>query len=233
MTEAVQLDIATRRAADVLASAARDHAPVAFASSFGVEDMVVLDIIAREALPIHVFTLDTGRLPQETHDLIDRARARYRIPIDVYFPRADLVQAFVRDYGSNAFYEGVELRQQCCAVRKTEPLARALAGASAWVTGLRRSQSVTRQGIDVYGFDAVHGLLKINPLADWSEEDVWTYARERRIPWNALHDRGYPSIGCAPCTRAIQPGEDVRAGRWWWEGDEKKECGLHLPRAET
>ena len=225
MTEAAPVNIATQQAADVLASAARDHAPVAFASSFGAEDMVVLDIIAREALPIRVFTLDTGRLPQETHDLIDRARARYRIPIEVYVPRADHVQAFVRDHGTNAFYESVELRQQCCALRKSEPLARALAGASAWVTGLRRAQSVTRQDVGVYGFDAFHGLLKINPLADWSEDDVWTYLRARRVPWNALHDRGYPSIGCAPCTRPPAPGEDARAGRW--AGSEQTECGLH------
>ena len=227
MTEASSMNIATRQAADVLASAARDHAPVAFASSFGAEDMVVLDIIAREALPIRVFTLDTGRLPQETHDLIDRASERYGIAIEVYFPRTDLVQGFVRDHGSNAFYQTVELRQQCCALRKSEPLERALAGASAWVTGLRRAQSVTRQDVGVYGFDAVHGLLKVNPLAGWSEDDVWTYLRAHGVPWNALHDRGYPSIGCAPCTRAIQPGEDVRAGRWWWEHPEQKECGLH------
>ena len=227
MTEAAPVAAATIEAADVLASAARDHAPVAFASSFGAEDMVVLDLIARAALPIRVFTLDTGRLPQETHDLIDRARARYRIPIELYVPRSDRVQAFVREHGTNAFYESIELRQQCCTLRKSEPLARALAGAGAWITGLRRAQSVTRQDVGVYGFDEVHGLLKINPLADWSEDDVWTYLREHRVPWNALHDRGYPSIGCAPCTRAVQPGEDIRAGRWWWERPDQKECGLH------
>jgi len=227
MTEAASLDVATRQAADVLASAARDHSPIAFASSFGAEDMVVLDIIARNALPIRVFTLDTGRLPQETHDLVDRARDRYRTPIEVYVPCAERVETFVRDHGTNPFYESVSLRQQCCNLRKSEPLARALAGASAWITGLRSAQSVTRQEVRVYGFDDVHGLLKISPLADWSEDDVWSYLRANRVPWNALHDRGYPSIGCAPCTRAVEPGEDVRAGRWWWERPDQKECGLH------
>jgi phosphoadenosine phosphosulfate reductase len=227
MTEAADIAIRTTHAAEVLASAARDHAPAVFASSFGAEDMLVLDLIARASLPIRVFTLDTGRLPQETHDLLDRARSHYRIAIDVYAPQADRVQAFVREHGTNAFYASVELRQQCCSLRKSEPLRRALAGAGAWITGLRRAQAVTRQEVGVYEFDSVHGLPKINPLADWSQEDVWHYLRERRVPWNALHDRGYPSIGCAPCTRAVQPGDDIRAGRWWWERPDQKECGLH------
>ena len=223
------LDLATRalQATDALARAARDHAPAVFASSFGAEDMVVLDLIAKAALPIRVFTLDTGRLPQETHDLVDRARARYRIPIDVHVPRAEVVESFVRAHGTNAFYEGVELRQQCCAIRKSEPLRRALAGASCWITGLRRAQAVTRKDVAAIEFDEPHGLPKINPLVDWSEDDVWAYLRTHQVPWNALHDRGYPSIGCAPCTRAVAPGEDVRAGRWWWERPDQKECGLH------
>ena len=227
MAEAVTLDVRTTQAAEVLASAARDHAPAAFASSFGAEDMVVLDLIARASLPVRVFTLDTGRLPQETHDLIDRARSHYQVSIEVYVPQSERVQAFVREQGSNAFYASLELRRQCCNLRKGEPLARALAGAASWITGLRREQSVTRQDVEIHAFDDVHGLLKINPLADWSQDEVWAYLRERRVPWNALHDRGYPSIGCAPCTRAVQPGEDIRAGRWWWEHPEQKECGLH------
>ena len=227
MNDVTDLIDRTRHATDVLASVARDHAPAPFASSFGAEDMVVLDLIARNTLPIRVFTLDTGRLPQETHDLIDRARARYRIPVEVFTPQAETVQAFVRDHGTNAFYESIELRQQCCVLRKSEPLRRALAGSTAWITGLRRSQGVTRSAVDIYEFDAVHGLLKVNPLAEWSQDDVWAYLREQAVPWNALHDRGYPSIGCAPCTRAIQPGEDIRAGRWWWERPDQKECGLH------
>ena len=211
----------------LLARVAQAHAPAVFASSFGAEDMVLLDLIVRARLPIRVFTLDTGRLPQETHDLIDRARAAHRIAIEVYAPRTEAVEAFVREHGMNGFYRGVGLRQQCCGIRKGEPLRRALAGAGAWITGLRRAQGVTRQAIELEQYDATHGLPKFNPLADWSEDDVWAYLREHRVPWNALHDRGYPSIGCAPCTRAIEPGEDVRAGRWWWERPDQKECGLH------
>jgi len=206
---------------------ARDHAPAALASSFGAEDMVLLDLIAEHVPAIGVFTLDTGRLPEETLALIDRARDRYGLPIDVYFPDAVRVETFVRSEGVNAFYRGVDLRKQCCAIRKTEPLARALAGRKAWITGLRREQSVTRSDIGLREHDEVHGIAKFNPLVDWTEADVWDYIRARSVPYNALHDRGFPSIGCAPCTRAIEPGEDVRAGRWWWENPEHKECGLH------
>jgi phosphoadenosine phosphosulfate reductase len=205
----------------------REHAPAAFASSFGVEDMVLLDLVARHARGIGVFTLDTGRLPEETHALIARAARHYGLAIDGYLPDAGRVEAFVREHGTNAFYDSVELRKRCCALRKTEPLARALAGKAAWVTGMRRAQAVTRSDLPLQEFDAVNRLHKFNPLADWSEDDVWTYVRDRGVPYNALHDRGYRSIGCAPCTRAVEPGEDVRAGRWWWEHPEHKECGLH------
>lgn len=211
----------------LLARVAQAYEPAVFASSFGAEDMVVLDLIARACLPIRVFTLDTGRLPQETHDLIDRSRAHYDIAVHIYSPQADAVQSFVREHGTNAFYDGIALRQQCCSIRKSEPLGRALSGAQAWITGLRRAQGVTRHALAIEEHDAAHGLPKFNPLADWSEDEVWAYLREHRVPWNALHDRGYPSIGCAPCTRAIQPGEDLRAGRWWWERPDQKECGLH------
>jgi phosphoadenosine phosphosulfate reductase len=211
----------------VLAAIARDHAPAALASSFGAEDMVLVDLIARHALPIGVFTLDTGRLPEETLVLIDRVRDRYGIAVDVYFPDAAGLESFVREHGVNPFYESVNLRQACCAVRKSEPLARALAGKGAWITGLRRGQSVTRSELPLEEHDPVHGLRKFNPLAEWSEEEVWTYIRARQVPYNALHDAGYRSIGCAPCTRAVAPGDDVRAGRWWWESAEHKECGLH------
>jgi phosphoadenosine phosphosulfate reductase len=214
-------------AADRLTRIEREHAPAAFASSFGVEDMVLLDLVARHARGIGVFTLDTGRLPEETHALIARATRHYGLAIDAYLPEAGRVEAFVRENGTNAFYDSVELRKQCCALRKTEPLARALAGKGAWVTGMRRAQAVTRSDLPLQEFDAVNRLHKFNPLADWSEDDVWTYVRDRGVPYNALHDRGYRSIGCAPCTRAVEPGEDVRAGRWWWEHPEHKECGLH------
>jgi phosphoadenosine phosphosulfate reductase len=209
------------------------HAPAVLASSFGAEDMVLTDLIASHALPIRIFTLDTGRLPEETYALIDRTRERYGIAIDIYMPDARALQRFVRENGVNAFYRSVELRQACCAVRKTEPLARALAAKGAWITGLRRSQSVTRTAVAIEEFDAAHGLLKFNPLVDWSDDDVWMYIREHDVPYNALHDRGYPSIGCAPCTRAVAPGEDIRAGRWWWENPEHKECGLHNRRVSV
>ena len=210
-----------------LARVADVHAPAVLASSFGAEDMVLLDLIAQHAPTIGVFTLDTGRLPEETHALIDRARDRYGIAIDVQFPDAARVASFVRTNGVNAFYDTVELRQGCCAIRKTEPLRRALAGKGAWITGLRRDQAVTRSALAHEEFDTIHGIPKFNPLADWSEDEVWSYIRARNVPYNTLHDRGYRSIGCAPCTRAVEPGESVRAGRWWWENPESKECGLH------
>ena len=201
---------------------------VAFASSFGAEDMVVTDAIFTAELPIAIFTLDTGRLPHETLDLLERTRGRYSREVEIFRPDADKVARYVSEHGANAFYESVELRKICCHIRKVEPLRRALTGRDAWVTGLRRAQAVTRTDLPLREFDAAHGLVKFNPLADWSEEEVWAYIRDRAVPYNALHDRGYPSIGCDPCTRAIRPGEDVRAGRWWWESRDNKECGIHV-----
>ena len=221
------LEVRIEAASASLAEIASTHSPAVLASSFGAEDMVLVDLIARNALPIGIFTLDTGRLPEQTLALIDRVRDRYVIPVDVYSPDAARLEPFVRTHGVNAFYQSVDLRRTCCAIRKTEPLARALAGKKAWITGLRREQSVTRSEVPYREFDAGHGLAKFNPLIDWSEEDVWAYIRARDVPYNALHDQGYRSIGCAPCTRAVEPDEDVRAGRWWWENPEHKECGLH------
>jgi phosphoadenosine phosphosulfate reductase len=203
------------------------YAPAALASSFGAEDMALTDIIARHALPIVIFTLDTGRLPGETYALIDRVRDHYRLPIEVHYPDARALENYVRENGINAFYRSVELRQRCCAIRKGAPLARALGGRSAWITGQRRGQSITRRSLEVEEFDAEHGLPKFNPLADWSDDELWSYLRRHEVPTNPLHARGYPSIGCAPCTRAVEPGEDIRAGRWWWEHPEHRECGLH------
>jgi phosphoadenosine phosphosulfate reductase len=200
----------------------------AFASSLGAEDMVLADAIWSANLPIAVFTLDTGRLPDETLDLIWRAEKHYGRTIEIFRPEEGQVSAYVSAHGLNAFYESVELRKSCCHIRKVEPLRRALSGRDAWITGLRRAQSVTRAELPAREFDAAHGLVKFNPLADWSEEDTWAWIRERGVPYNALHDRGYPSIGCEPCTRAIRPGEDVRAGRWWWEQKDNKECGIHV-----
>ncbi len=201
---------------------------LAFANSFGAEDMVLTDLILAHALPIEIFSLDTGRLPAETYDLIGEVERRYDTKLKIYFPDASAVETYVRANGINAFYDSVELRKACCHVRKIEPLRRALAGKKAWITGLRAAQSVTRAGLPLREFDEGNGLQKLNPLSEWTETEVWAYIRINDVPYNALHDRFYPSIGCAPCTRAIALGEDVRAGRWWWEDPASKECGLHV-----
>lgn len=212
----------------LLAAVEKSYAPAAFSSSFGAEDMVVLDLIARDGLAIPVFTLDTGRLPPETHELIARVRRHYGIEVAVHAPWPDSVAAYVEEYGLDGFRDSVEARKACCAVRKVEPLRRALARKRGWVTGLRREQSDTRAELAESAFDAAFGVWKFSPLSQWSTEDVWSYLRENDVPYNALHDRGYPSIGCAPCTRAVRPGEHARAGRWWWERTgARKECGLH------
>lgn len=201
----------------------------AIASSFGVEDVVLIDLASRHAPRIGVFTLDTGRLPPETYEVMEQVRRRYHLSIATWFPERAWVEALEREKGFFSFRRSIEERKECCAIRKLEPLFRALEGKSAWLTGLRREQSITRSGVEVAEIDAAHGgILKLNPLAAWTEADVWRYAREHGLPVNALHTRGYPSIGCAPCTRAVAAGEDVRAGRWWWESPEHKECGLHL-----
>lgn len=203
----------------------------AFASSFGAEDMVLLDMIARvesgRARGIRVVTLDTGRLFPETYDLIEEARKRYRVTIRVYVPDREEVEELVSRAGPNLFYTSVENRRSCCAARKVRPLERALRGAEAWITGLRREQSSDRAGVEVLAKDPAHGgIWKISPLAEWRWEDVLAYADRHSVPLNRLHARGFPSVGCAPCTRAVRPGEDPRSGRWWWESG-PKECGLH------
>ena len=176
-----------------------------------------------------VFTLDTGRLNQETYDCMDAIRERYGVKIEVFFPEAGAVEKLVRENGMNLFYDSVELRKSCCGVRKVEPLTRALKGLDAWMTGLRREQAVTRADVRKVELDRDHGdIVKINPLVDWSHDEVWDYIRKHNVPYNRLHQHGYPSIGCAPCTRAVKPGEELRAGRWWWENPNTKECGLHL-----
>jgi phosphoadenosine phosphosulfate reductase len=202
-------------------------APAVFSTSFGAEDMVVLDLIRRHGLAIGIFTLDTGRLPEETYKLMQAVEETYGRCFDTFYPDTAAVQRLVAENGINGFYRSVDARKACCAVRKVEPLARALNGKRAWVTGLRAQQAVTRAGLAPRARDESFGLEKFSPLADWSEDEVWSYIREQEVPYNALHDRFYPSIGCAPCTRAIAAGEDVRAGRWWWENPESKECGLH------
>ena len=207
---------------------ASDFTPAVFASSLAAEDMVLTDLILRAKLPIGIFTLETGRLHAETLNVIDRIKEIYGYDVALYRPEPAAVDAYVQQNGLNAFYESIALRKECCRIRKIEPLGRALAGNKAWVTGQRRAQSTTRAALDVQELDDAHGMTKFNPLADWSEQDVWHYIRSNNVPYNSLHDKGYPSIGCEPCTRAIQPGEDVRAGRWWWENPDTKECGLHV-----
>jgi len=198
-----------------------------FASSLGAEDQVITDMIARHAPAIPLFTLDTGRLYQESYDLLAKTRDRYGPDISVFFPDAGQVERMVSEHGPNLFYDSVENRKLCCHVRKVEPLRRALAGKKAWIVGLRREQAVTRQALEPIQWDDANGLVKIAPLAAWSESEVWEYIREHDVPYHPLHDRGFRSIGCAPCTRAVRDGEDARAGRWWWEHPEHKECGLH------
>ncbi|MBD3609297.1 MAG: phosphoadenylyl-sulfate reductase [Gammaproteobacteria bacterium] len=209
---------------------ASTHTPVVFANSLGAEDMVLTDLIFESSADIEIFTLDTGRLPEETYALIQQITEKYGQSPKVYFPDQQRVETFTRQQGINAFYQSVELRKECCYIRKVEPLKRALKDKQAWITGLRREQAVTRADLPVEEWDADNGLKKFNPLADWNQDEVWEYLHALQIPYNALHDQNFPSIGCGPCTRAITPGEDVRAGRWWWEDPTSKECGLHIKK---
>jgi len=221
----------TDQAIAVLRRIADDYSPAVLANSLGAEDMILTDLIHTEHLGIEIFSLDTGRLPPETYDLIADIRKHYGLTLTLYYPQHEKLETYTRTHGINAFYESVELRKGCCHVRKVEPLQRALAGKKAWITGMRAQQSATRQGLPVQAFDEGNGLEKFNPLADWTEKEVWAYIKLNNVPYNALHNRFYPSIGCAPCTRAITVGEDIRAGRWWWEQPESKECGLHTKKA--
>lgn len=197
-----------------------------FSSSLGEEDQALTDMIARGKIGIQIFTLDTGRLFYETYELLDKTTARYRIPVDVFYPEAAAVEALVRSRGINGFYDSVDNRKACCQVRKVEPLARALRGAKVWITGIRAEQSANRHEMPFVEWDEARQLYKINPLLHWTLQEVEAYIQRYNVPYNTLHDKGFISIGCAPCTRAIEPGEDPRAGRWWWENSQK-ECGLH------
>ncbi len=216
----------------VLKRAASEFKHVVFANSLGAEDMVLTDLIAKHQPDISMFSLDTGRLPKETYDLIQEVGQQYTLPLHVYFPDSKLVEEYVAQHGINGFYDSVDNRKGCCFVRKVEPLRRALKGKDAWITGMRRDQAVTRGTLEVSSFDNDNGLQKFNPLLEWSNKDVWAYIRQHDVPYNKLHDEFYPSLGCAPCTRAISPGEDIRAGRWWWEDPAHKECGLHVHRSK-
>ena len=201
---------------------------IALASSLSAEDQVITHMLCGIATSPRVFTLDTGRLPQKTYDVIEATYKKYGLRIKILFPDTHAVEHMINKDGPNLFYDSVEARKQCCFVRKVEPLRRELSTLDAWVTGLRRDQATTRKDVERIEWDESNGLVKINPLVDWTNDDVWKFIRDNNVPYNLLHDDGYPSIGCEPCTRAVSEGEDIRAGRWWWEMPEQRECGLHV-----
>jgi len=211
----------------LLRRAVAEHGRVVYANSLGAEAIVLTDLICTQVPQIDIVTIDTGRLPEETLGLLDRLERRYQRRIRVFYPDAQAIERYVREHGINGFYNGLDERLRCCHIRKVEPFRRAVAGYGAWVTGVRREQSEQRASGQALMPDAQSGLVKVSPLLEWSEPAIWTYILAKKLPYNPLHDRGYPSIGCAPCTRAIEPGQDHRAGRWWWEQPDSRECGLH------
>jgi len=229
MGEVASADLEHKAAAvrELLAEALGEYGRLVYSNSLGAEAMVLTDIIWTHLPQIEVFSIDTGRLHEETYVLLERLQRRYRRALRLVYPDAASLERLVAQQGVNGFYESVAARLECCRVRKVEPFRRAISGFPAWITGVRREQSAGRARGQATEWDAEHGLYKISPLLEWSEAEVWQYIRLRRLPYNALHDRQFPSIGCAPCTRAIQPGESRRAGRWWWEQPESRECGLH------
>ncbi len=200
---------------------------IALSSSLSIEDQALTNMLVKTDHEARIFTLDTGRLFPETYQLIDRTDMTYNIKIEVFFPDYKKVQEMVQQEGINLFYNSIESRHRCCHVRKLEPLKRAMQSLDVWICGLRKEQSITRKNMQTIEWDDIHGKIKVNPLINWTEQNVWDYIKTNHVPYNKLHDKGYPSIGCQPCTRAIQPGEDIRAGRWWWEDPEHRECGLH------
>jgi phosphoadenosine phosphosulfate reductase len=210
-----------------LSGAVAEYGRVAYSSSLGAESIVLTDIIWSHVPGIDIFTIDTGRLPEETYELLGRLQGRYKRTLRVVYPDSKALEELVSAQGINGFYNSLEARMACCRVRKVEPFKRAIAGYGAWVTGLRHEQSATRAQAKPVEWDDDNSLYKVSPILDWTEEQIWQYIRARKLPYNSLHDRQYPSIGCQPCTRAIQPGESRRAGRWWWEQPESRECGLH------
>jgi len=226
--EKLNRELSERSAEEVLTYFLHSYkGQIALASSLGIEDQVLTDMIVKIDSDTKIFTLDTGRLFPETYRLIDKTNEKYGIKLDVYFPDYKGVEALVKKDGINGFYLSLDQRKTCCKVRKIEPLKRAFKGLEVWICGLRHEQSVTRQDLHLVEWDQNNGLVKLNPLINFTEKQVWEYIRHHQVPYNKLHDKGFPSIGCQPCTRAVEPGEDVRAGRWWWESPEHKECGLH------
>jgi phosphoadenosine phosphosulfate reductase len=216
------------RTLETLRAAVRDYGRVVYSSSLGAESMVLTDLIWTQVPEIEIFTLDTGRLHEETRSVIERLERRYQKRMKVFSPDPASLEAWVQKNGINGFYDSIENRQGCCHIRKIEPFRRAIAGAGAWVTGVRHEQSATRAQTVPVEVDAANGgIAKISPILEWTHDEVWDYIRANKLPYNPLHDKGYPSIGCAPCTRAVEPGADSRSGRWWWENADSKECGLH------
>ncbi|HEY8509791.1 MAG TPA: phosphoadenylyl-sulfate reductase [Steroidobacteraceae bacterium] len=234
MGELLTLELEQKAAAvrEQLVTAVREHGRVVYANSLGAEAMVLTDIIWTHVPEIDIFSIDTGRLHEETYELLEKLERRYKKRIRLVYPDTSSIEKLIEAQGINGFYHSMEARISCCRVRKVEPFKRAVQGYAAWVTGVRREQSATRAQGQPVEWDSANGMYKISPLLEWTEEQVWQYIRARQLPYNSLHDRQFPSIGCAPCTRAIQPGEDQRAGRWWWEQPESRECGLH-PRVRT
>ncbi|KLE02941.1 phosphoadenylyl-sulfate reductase [Aliarcobacter butzleri] len=223
----INKELENKTTVDVIAYFLDNFKNVALSSSLAAEDQVLTDILLKKNKNASIFTLDTGRLHPETYDVMDATNLKYGIKIDVFFPDNENVQKLYKTQGVNGHYESIENRKNCCNIRKIEPLKRALKDVEVWVTGLRASQSVTRTDMPLVEWDENFNVIKVNPLINWSQEDVWDYIKTNKVPYNKLHDQGFPSIGCAPCTRAIKDGEDIRAGRWWWENPEHKECGLH------
>jgi len=234
MAQLSALELETKAAAvrELLTASVREHGKVVYANSLGAEAMVLTDIIFSDVPGIDMVSIDTGRLHEETYELLEKLQRRYKKPIRVIYPDGAAVESLVTAQGINGFFHSPEARVACCNVRKIVPFKRVVDGYSAWITGVRREQSKTRSQGQPVEWDAQHGLHKVSPLLDWTEEQIWAYIRARKLPYNSLHDKQFPSIGCAPCTRAVLPGEDHRAGRWWWENAESRECGLH-PRVRT
>ena len=227
LVEKLNKELENKSTQEVVEFFFKNFEKVALSSSLAAEDQVLTDLMLKENKNATIFTLDTGRLHPETYDVMDATNLKYGVKIDVFFPLNEKVQELYQTQGINGHYESIENRKNCCNIRKIEPLKRALRGLDVWITGLRAAQSVTRTDMPLVEWDENFKVIKVNPLINWQEADVWDYIKTNRVPYNKLHDKGFPSIGCAPCTRAIKDGEDIRAGRWWWENPEHKECGLH------
>lgn len=223
----IEEKILSLNTSDLIKYILENHNNIALSSSLSVEDQVLTDMIFKVNKNSRVFTLDTGRLHSETYKVLDETNLKYGVKLDVYFPQNSDVENLYKTQGVNGHFESINNRKNCCNIRKIEPLKRALKGVDIWITGLRSSQSITRADMPIIEWDENFKVIKLNPLINWSEEDIWDYIKANKVPYNKLHDIGYPSIGCEPCTRAIKDGEDIRAGRWWWENPEHKECGLH------